>query len=154
MRRLKTLYGQDVDVVQDNWTMGYTPNVVVGVWSGNANDAPLDNVIGVTGAAPIWHSAITTADGYCQPDDLLPCPTDVTPKSLGIAQQDTFPMPAGVSKYTTNMVNGLAPAAGLPATSDYIIDGLQPTTSGLFTQPTTQPGKPGQPGQPQPTPTG
>ena len=128
---VKNAYGQNVDVVQDNWTMGYTPNVVVGVWSGNANNAHLDNVIGVTGAAPIWHSAIATASGHCPADDSLPCPTDVTPQSLGLEQQNTFPMPADVSKYVTNMVNGLASAPGWPVTSDYIITGMQPSSAGL-----------------------
>jgi membrane peptidoglycan carboxypeptidase len=158
---IKNAYGQDVNVVQDNWSMGYTPNVVVGVWSGNANNAHLDNVIGVTGAAPIWHSAIATAAGHCPQDDLLPCPTDVTPQSLGLEAQNTFPKPPGVSKYITNMVNGLASGSGWPVTSDYIIDGMQPNSAGLANAPTapdptpppalpTPP--PGKKGQPTPTP--
>lgn len=160
---VKNAYGQSVDVVQDNWTMGYTPNVVVGVWSGNANDQPLDNVIGVTGAAPIWHSAIETASGYCPQDDLLSCPTDVTPQTLGLDAQNTFPKPSGVSKYVTNMVNGLAAAPGWPVTDDYIIDGMQPSSAGLAnapavsnpTPPTAQPAPQPtpQPGQPTPQPT-
>lgn len=39
----------------DNWTEGYTPQIVTGVWAGNADRSPMVNVIGVTGAAPIWH---------------------------------------------------------------------------------------------------
>lgn len=39
---------------RDNWTIGYTPNVVVGVWSGNADNTPMKNVSGVDGAAPLW----------------------------------------------------------------------------------------------------
>ncbi|MGI8826670.1 MAG: transglycosylase domain-containing protein [Chloroflexota bacterium] len=39
----------------DNWTLGYTPQLVTGVWVGNADRSPMQNVIGVTGAAPIWH---------------------------------------------------------------------------------------------------
>lgn len=39
----------------DNWTLGYTPQIVTGVWAGNADRSPMFNVIGVTGAAPIWH---------------------------------------------------------------------------------------------------
>jgi membrane peptidoglycan carboxypeptidase len=151
---IKNAYGQDIDVVQDNWTMGYTPNVVVGVWSGNANNDHLDNVVGVTGAAPIWHSAIATASGYCPQDDLLLCPTDVTPQSLGIEQLNVFPKPVGVSKYVTNMVNGLASASGWSATKDYIIDGMQPSAVGLANPPTAPDPTPpiNQPGWPIPIP--
>lgn len=39
----------------DNWTVGYTPQIVTGVWAGNADRSPMFDVIGVTGAAPIWH---------------------------------------------------------------------------------------------------
>ncbi len=39
----------------DNWTIGYTPNLVVGVWSGNTDYQPMREVNGLTGAAPIWH---------------------------------------------------------------------------------------------------
>lgn len=40
---------------RDNWTMGYTPDVVVGVWVGNADNTPMVNVTGVSGAGPIWN---------------------------------------------------------------------------------------------------
>ena len=39
----------------DNWTIGYTPSLVVGVWVGNADYEPMVEVTGLTGAAPIWH---------------------------------------------------------------------------------------------------
>ena len=39
---------------RDNWTVGYTPELVVGVWAGNADNEPMRYVSGVTGAAPIW----------------------------------------------------------------------------------------------------
>jgi penicillin-binding protein 1C len=38
----------------DNWTMGYTPDIAVGVWVGNADYKPMVNTTGLTGAAPIW----------------------------------------------------------------------------------------------------
>jgi len=42
---------------RDNWTIGYTPNVVVGVWVGNADGTPMSTqATGVTGAAPIWNT--------------------------------------------------------------------------------------------------
>jgi 1A family penicillin-binding protein len=39
---------------RDNWTMGYTPNLVTGVWVGNADYTPMVNTTGLSGAAPIW----------------------------------------------------------------------------------------------------
>ncbi len=43
------------NVFSDNWTVGYTPQLVTGVWAGNADRTPMIHVIGVTGAAPVWH---------------------------------------------------------------------------------------------------
>jgi penicillin-binding protein 1C len=42
------------DDFRDNWTMGYTPDLAVGVWVGNADYTPMVNTTGLTGAAPIW----------------------------------------------------------------------------------------------------
>ena len=39
---------------RDNWTIGYTPELAVGVWIGNPDYTPMRNISGVTGAAPIW----------------------------------------------------------------------------------------------------
>lgn len=39
---------------RDNWTMGYTPDLAVGVWVGNADYTPMVNTTGLSGAAPIW----------------------------------------------------------------------------------------------------
>jgi membrane peptidoglycan carboxypeptidase len=39
---------------RDNWTIGYTADVAVGVWVGNADYTPMLNTTGLTGAAPIW----------------------------------------------------------------------------------------------------
>lgn len=39
---------------RDNWTMGYTPDLAVGVWVGNADYTPMRDTSGLTGAAPIW----------------------------------------------------------------------------------------------------
>jgi 1A family penicillin-binding protein len=43
---------------RDNWTVGYTPDLVVGVWAGNADNEPMRHVSGVMGAAPIWHDVM------------------------------------------------------------------------------------------------
>ncbi len=41
---------------RDNWTIGYTPYLSVGVWAGNNDNRPMKNTSGVTGAAPIWNA--------------------------------------------------------------------------------------------------
>jgi penicillin-binding protein 1C len=41
---------------KDNWTMGYTPGLVVGVWTGNNDNSPMVDTTGLEGAAPLWHS--------------------------------------------------------------------------------------------------
>lgn len=50
------------DNKRDNWTFGYTPEIVVGVWVGNNNNSPMNPSLtsGVTGAAPIWNKIMTT----------------------------------------------------------------------------------------------
>ena len=45
----------------DNWTIGYTRDVTVGVWVGNFDRPPLRNSTGVTGAAPIFHAVMLAA---------------------------------------------------------------------------------------------
>ena len=38
------------DNFQDSWAIGYTPDLVTGVWVGNANNSPMKDVLGVAGA--------------------------------------------------------------------------------------------------------
>ncbi|MBC7917894.1 MAG: penicillin-binding protein 1C, partial [Rhodoferax sp.] len=40
--------------MRDNWAVGWSARYTVGVWVGNANGAPMWDVSGTTGAAPIW----------------------------------------------------------------------------------------------------
>ncbi|OGG03913.1 hypothetical protein A2W14_05590 [Candidatus Gottesmanbacteria bacterium RBG_16_37_8] len=44
------------DNKRDNWTIGYTPDLVVTVWVGNNDNSPMNPRLtsGVTGAAPMW----------------------------------------------------------------------------------------------------
>ncbi len=46
---------------RDAWTVGYTPDLVVGVWVGNADNREMDRVAGSMGAAPIWHDFMEAA---------------------------------------------------------------------------------------------
>ena len=47
--------------LRDNWTIGFTPEVLVAVWVGNNNNSPMNQNLtsGVTGAAPIWNDIMT-----------------------------------------------------------------------------------------------
>ena len=64
------------DSWKDNWTLGYTPSLVVGVWVGNSDNTPMKNISGLAGAAPIWHDlmesilASTDAEEFERPDGL------------------------------------------------------------------------------------
>ncbi|MGH9410613.1 MAG: penicillin-binding protein 1C, partial [Vicinamibacterales bacterium] len=63
----------------DNWTIGYTRDVTVGVWVGNFDREPLRDSSGVTGAGPIFHAVMLAAErgGGEDPTAILPVPTDV-----------------------------------------------------------------------------
>lgn len=66
------------DNKRDNWTFGYTPNYVVGVWVGNNDNTPMNPALtsGVTGAAPIWNQIMHTLLDN-QQDVAFVKPTDV-----------------------------------------------------------------------------
>jgi penicillin-binding protein 1C len=75
---------------RDNWTIGYTTERIVGVWVGNADNAPMLDVSGVDGAGPIWRDIMLAAHRtppaeftqpetivevlICAPSGLLPTP--------------------------------------------------------------------------------
>jgi penicillin-binding protein 1C len=71
---------------RDNWTVGYTRAVTVGVWVGNFDRQELRNSSGVTGAAPIFHDVLLAAQGRVEgrlPDEsdpaILPSPSGLLP---------------------------------------------------------------------------
>lgn len=41
--------------MRDNWCVGYSDRYTIGVWMGNFSGAPMWDVSGVTGAAPVWN---------------------------------------------------------------------------------------------------
>jgi penicillin-binding protein 1C len=61
---------------RDNWTVGYTKDVTVGVWVGNFNRESLRSSSGVTGAGPIFHAvmlaAVQHARGHLPPAEDAP----------------------------------------------------------------------------------
>ncbi len=46
---------------RDAWTVGYTPDIVTGVWVGNWNNRPMEHLSGSVAAGPIWHAIMTFA---------------------------------------------------------------------------------------------
>ena len=67
------------DDIKDNWTIGYTPSLVIGVWVGNNDNSEMNRklVSGITGAAPIWNSAIRmwleeqSPEEFKRPEDII-----------------------------------------------------------------------------------
>ncbi len=61
----------------DNWTVGYTPELVAGAWVGNADNRPMVNVTGISGAGPIWHRFMRTVQAgrpdrpFARPEGLV-----------------------------------------------------------------------------------
>lgn len=54
---------------RDNWTVGYTPDFVVGVWVGNSNNSEMEHISGITGAGPLWHNFMERALAGKPPKD-------------------------------------------------------------------------------------
>lgn len=88
----------------DNWTIGYTTDYVMGVWAGNNDNSPMRNVIGVTGAGPIWHDGMLLAEQGRAPKN--------------------FTVPSGVVTRTVHYASGLT-------TTDLYIKGLSWNDWGL-----------------------
>jgi len=58
---------------RDNWVVGYTPDLVVGVWVGNANNTAMMDITGVSGAGPIYNLFMRTVKrGEPTPDFVEP----------------------------------------------------------------------------------
>lgn len=83
---------------RDNWTMGYSPDLVVGVWVGNADYTPMQNTTGLSGAAPIWNEFMQfgvthLTDGY---------PSD-------------FTRPLGIEEHVVCSISGAEPSEWCPS---------------------------------------
>ena len=49
--------------LRDNWCLGFTDRYTVGVWVGNAGGAPMRDVSGAAGAAPVWAHVVAALHG-------------------------------------------------------------------------------------------
>jgi len=91
----------------DNWTIGYTPDLLVGVWVGNSNYEAMHDVTGVTGAAPIWNETMRTL--------------------LAGKPNEPFVRPAGMRQTVVCDLSGLLPTSACPYTHrEWFIDGTEP----------------------------
>ncbi len=96
---------------RDNWTMGYTPYLTVGVWLGNNDNAPLKQVAGARGAGPIWHDFMEGVFANPPLEDVL---RDAPDKPL----QLTFPRPDDIVTDPVCGIDGMKPGAACTAAKD------------------------------------
>jgi len=95
---------------RDDWTLGFTPEIAVGVWVGNADGSPMDGVSGVEGAGPIWRDVMTAA---------------------ALGRRMTWPArPPGIVDATVCAPTGLLPGRDCPSPMrELFVAGTEPTTS-------------------------
>ena len=92
---------------RDNWTFGYTPDRIVGVWVGNTDNTPMIGTSGVTGAGPIFHEVMIAAT-----KGLPPVP---------------FQRPPGLVQASICILSGLRPTPACSHTMDeWFIKGTEP----------------------------
>ncbi len=103
---------------RDNWTVGYTPNLVAGVWVGNADNSTMVEVSGISGAGPIWHEFMRRV-------------------LLGQPELE-FPVPQGLVRAEVCVTSGLLPTEYCPRTRwEWFIEGTVPQEHDTFYQPFT-----------------
>lgn len=94
---------------RDNWTMGYSPDLAVGVWVGNADYTVMQNTTGLTGAAPIWAKFMTQA---------IPVLTGAEPTA--------FQRPANIMDRVICAISGTEPSQWCPEQRQEIFAADQP----------------------------
>jgi membrane carboxypeptidase/penicillin-binding protein PbpC len=88
--------------------MGYTPQLAVGVWAGNADGRPMVQVSGVEGAGPIWH--------------------DFMEDALRGQPESAFTEPPGLERVRVCALSGLLPTPYCPhMRTELFIEGTAPT---------------------------
>jgi penicillin-binding protein 1C len=89
---------------RDNWAIGGTREVVVGVWCGNFNRYPMGNISGVSGAGSVWHDVMLAwADLFHRGEDL-----DVALRGDSL--------PEGLAPARVCSLSGLRPSRSCPRT--------------------------------------
>ncbi len=105
------------DDKRDNWTVGYTNDLVVGVWVGNNDNSPMNQALasGISGAAPIWRRIFLEAFSQGYSDGIIDKPDKV--KALEI-----------------DAMFGLLPHSGSQTRSEYFVDGTEPRSESPYYQ--------------------
>jgi membrane carboxypeptidase/penicillin-binding protein PbpC len=100
---------------RDNWTVGYTPDLVTGVWVGNPDMTPMRDVTGLSGAGPIWHQFMRTV--------------------LAGRPEQPFTRPPGLVQVEICTLSGLLPTAACPyRRREWFIAGTEPAAADTFYQ--------------------
>lgn len=92
---------------RDSWTIGYTPQLVTGVWVGNSDNRTMAGVSGTAGAAPIWQAVMAWA-------------LQEEPVSL-------WAQPPGLVETAVCDTSGLLATNVCPTVAELFIQGTQPT---------------------------
>ncbi|MFQ5595316.1 MAG: transglycosylase domain-containing protein [Anaerolineae bacterium] len=93
--------------IRDNWTLGYTPYLTVGVWAGNSDNSAMIHSSGLTGAGPLWHDFMEGI--FTSPELLSELREIVSPL------QQTFERPEGIVEAEICVLNSLQePTAECP----------------------------------------
>lgn len=94
--------------LKDNWTIGYTKDLLTAVWVGNFDSSPMSYVAsGVTGASPIWNKIMTTFLAN-KPDEPLTPPKDLEKVEVCL-ETGTLSCSACPNKKTEYFLPGTAP---------------------------------------------
>jgi len=134
---------------RDNWTLGYTPDLVTGVWVGNADYTPMVNTSGLSGAAPIWSQFMETAVPYVSGGSLksfsrpggivdkIVCAVSGTEPSNWCREQrneifaaDQPPLPAGKDLYRKTILDTWTGLEASDACKDFTDEQMVINTSG------------------------
>jgi len=92
---------------RDNWTVGWTPSILVGVWVGNNDNSSMNYLVsGISGAAPIWRRIIL--------------------KGLKSRPRKEFIVPSEVVKAEVDSVSGYRSHDSFPARMEYFLKGTEP----------------------------
>ncbi|MEW6335817.1 MAG: penicillin-binding protein 1C [Acidobacteriota bacterium] len=98
---------------RDNWCVGGTRDVVVGVWAGNFDRAPMGNVSGVTGAGAVWREVMLAWAEVIRP-------------GVDLAGRDTLgPLPGALGAAEVCALSGLLPSASCPRVVREVLRGEQ-----------------------------
>jgi penicillin-binding protein 1C len=99
--------------MRDNWCVGFSGRYTVGVWVGNASGAPMHDVSGVNGAAPVWQ-AIMNRLHQNHPSRAPRPPADVVIRQVEFVPAVEHPRPESFVRGTEMQMVSLPQAAALP----------------------------------------